>query len=109
MDEIAAVFPTQGPFCHIVPVARDILSALDSFAKAVFAFAMAEGHAPVGVAEDVEEDVVLLVEDEDDDDLVVVVVGEVVLEELEVLVVVVVVVVFVVVVVVVVVEEPAKH
>jgi hypothetical protein len=106
MEEMAAVFPTQGPFCHIVPVAREILSALDNFANAVFAFASAEGHAPVGV-----DETVVVVEEEDVDVFVVVVLEELVLVVVVVVVVVVVEEVFVVVeeVFVVVVEGAAKH
>jgi len=46
MAAIAAMFPTHGPFSHPIPVAKAALSAFESFASAVLAFAYAAAQSP---------------------------------------------------------------
>jgi hypothetical protein len=44
--EIAAIFPTQGPFSHPIPVANETLFAFDNFATAAFALVYAAAQSP---------------------------------------------------------------
>jgi hypothetical protein len=46
IEEIAAIFPTQGPFCQPIPVANATLFAFVSLASAVCALVYAEAQLP---------------------------------------------------------------